>query len=164
MRARRKALEPVVLANSQRLWDKRQVDGGRANTALAVADLNTVHALDLHLVHLGRDRVIAVAGQPVDAAADDEVGAEILGGAEQLVNVALTVADMHAPTRRSEQSHGLAHVVEPADTLLLLDRHSCGIDLTLERSRALELAAATRTSRPRAPEAGHLSSPRGRRA
>ena len=106
---------------------------------LLVANLNPVHALDLHLVHLVGDGVVAIARQPVDAAPDDEVGAELLGGAEQLVDVALAVADMNAACGSTEQCHGLAQVLEPADALLVLDRHPRRIDLALERGRALEL-------------------------
>src|SRR4029450_10117721 len=44
-----------------------------------------------------------------------------------------------APCRRTEQGHGLAQALEPADALLGLDGHARRIDLALERGGALEL-------------------------
>jgi hypothetical protein len=58
-----------------------------------------MQAADLHLVHFVSNRVLTVSRQPVDATSDQEMGAEFMGGAEKLVDVALAVADMDAPAR-----------------------------------------------------------------
>src|SRR4051812_45045294 len=84
-------------------FDSRDLD-----TALAVANLTLMHALDAHFIHLGSYRVMTITRTTVDAAPDDEVGAELLGRAEQLVDVALAITDMDAPCRCTEQGHGLA--------------------------------------------------------
>ena len=78
-------------------------------------------------------------GEAVDAAADQEVRAQVLRQAEELVDVALAVADVDAALRRADQLGGAAQVVEPADALLLVDRHAGRVDLPLQRRRALEL-------------------------
>src|SRR5690606_20198580 len=64
--------------------------------SLAVADLDLMQPADLCLVHLGGDGMLAVASQPVDAAPDEEMRAEFVGGAEKLIDVALAIADMDA--------------------------------------------------------------------
>src|SRR3954452_8588382 len=115
-------------------FDSRDLD-----TALAVANLNLMHALDAHFIHLGSYRVMTITRTTVDAAPDDEVGAELLGRAEQLVDVALAITNVDAAGRRTEQGHGLAQVLQPADALLGLDGHARRIDLALERGGALEL-------------------------
>ncbi len=116
-----------------------ELDHGRADAALAVANLDLMHALNADLVHRGGNRVITITRKTVDAAPDDEVGTELLGRAEQLVDVALAITNVDAACRRTEQGHGLAQVLKPADALLGLDGHARRIDLALERGGALEL-------------------------
>jgi hypothetical protein len=83
--------------------------------------------------------MLAISSHPINAAPDREMRAEFMGGAEQLVNVALAVADMDAPGRIIEQRSCLAHVLQPANALLLFDGYPRRIDLLLERSGSLEL-------------------------
>ena len=83
--------------------------------------------------------VSAGFGEAVDAGADQEVRAQVLRQAEELVDVALAIADVDAALRRADQLGRAAQVVEPADALLLVDRHAGRVDLPLQRRRALEL-------------------------
>jgi hypothetical protein len=89
--------------------------------------------------HFGRDGAGPVARQTIYARADDEMGAEVPGEAEQLVDVALAVADVDAASRVAEETHRPPEAVEPADALLSLDRHAGGVDHPLERRRSPEL-------------------------
>lgn len=98
-------------------------------------------AAGLHLRHDLGDGCAAILRQAVDAAPDQEVGPEFLGQAEEFVDVALAVADMHAALRRACQFGGQAQIVEPAHALLLLDGHTGRIDLALERRGPFELGA-----------------------
>src|SRR5690606_2496839 len=107
--------------------------------SLAVADLDLMQPADLCLVHLGGDGMLAVASQPVDAAPDEEMRAEFMGGAEKLIDVALAIADMDTSRGIAEQRVRLAHVLQPAEALLLFDGHPRRIDFLLERSGSLEL-------------------------
>ena len=76
---------------------------------------------DVHVAHFVGNGVVTVSRQPVDTRSDQEVGAEFLGRAEELVNVALAIADMDASGRVVEQHGGLAQVLQPAEALFLFD-------------------------------------------
>lgn len=120
-----------------------------------------MQALDGDLAHLIGNRVPAVAGQPVDAGAHDEVRAEVVGQAEQLVDVALAITDMDAATRRAEQRRRSTQVLQPAETFLVLDRHAGRLDFALERIRAFELLPRPELHRPQ-PERQTVGSHRER--
>jgi hypothetical protein len=83
--------------------------------------------------------VVAVSGKPVDTGAEQEVGAGIAGGAEQLIDVALAISNMHEILRLTEQRCRLPQIFQPAIALFLLDRHSRGVDPALESVRSMEL-------------------------
>lgn len=83
--------------------------------------------------------MLAVARQSIDASPDKEMGAEFMGRTEELINVALAVADMDASRGCAEQGDRLAHVLKPAEALLLFDGHPCRVGLFLERGGSLEL-------------------------
>ena len=69
---------------------------------MVVAELDLVSAPNgLPVHHLGDGR-IAPADQPVQARSHQEMGSRLLGGAEQLVDVALAVADVDALRRITE--------------------------------------------------------------
>src|SRR5205085_4760089 len=95
-------------------------DSCHADMALGVANLNTVLPGDLHVLHLIGNRMVSILRQPVDTASDQKMSAQLLCYAEELVNVALPIADMDAPRRFAEQRRRLTHVFQPADALLLL--------------------------------------------
>jgi len=115
------------------------LDGRRVDPTLTVANFDMVTPGHLRIVHLIGDRMVSMPRQPVDAASDQKMRAQLLGRAEELVNIALAIANMDKPRRLAEQRYRLAHVFQPADALLVLDRHSRRIDLLLEGGSPLEL-------------------------
>ena len=106
-----------------------QLDQRRFGVAFVITNLNTMHAFDADLLHFIGYRVAAVACQAIDAGPDKEMGAEFLGGAEQLIDVALSIADMDTPCGFPERRVGLADVLEPTEALLALDRHARRIEV-----------------------------------
>lgn len=128
------------------LSDRRQdadaavfdLDSHGLGSALAVAKLHRMQPADLHLVRFVGDRMLAVSRQPIDAASDKEMSAEFMGGAEELVDVALAIADMDASGGVAKQRHGLAHVLQPAEALLLFDGNPRRIDLLFKSGCPLE--------------------------
>src|SRR6516225_2970104 len=62
-------------------------------------------------------------------------------GAEKLVNIALPVADVDTAFWVIQKNGGWGQVFEPADTLLLLDRYTRGIDFPLECVTTLKFVA-----------------------
>lgn len=85
--------------------------------------------------------MIAVPGKPINAGSHQEMRSNLLGQTEQLINVALAIADMNASSGCSEKVGRLPQIFQPTDTLLLFDRNPCRIDLALQRRRPLELLA-----------------------
>nr|WP_247892731.1 hypothetical protein [Azospirillum baldaniorum] len=98
-----------------------------------------MHALGGDLIHHGVDGRIATKGEPIDAGPHQEMRAHLLSQAEQLVDVALAIANVDAASRIAEQFRGPAQVLQPADTLLLLDGNPRRVDLSLEGGGSLEL-------------------------
>ncbi|MCF6119329.1 hypothetical protein L2449_21020 [Mesorhizobium muleiense] len=62
-----------------------------------------------------------------------------MGRAEKLVDVALAITDVDASRGIAEQRDRLAHVLQPAEALLLFDGHPRRTDLLFERGGPLEL-------------------------
>jgi len=120
----------------------------------AVLDLDPVQSLDGDLGHLAGDGVSAIAGEAVDAGAHDEVGADLPGGAEELVDVVLAVADMDQPLRRAQERGSIAHVGQPPMLSLpsigtrvgLTRRFRALVPLNLDRDQ--KRAAAKPSGRP----------------
>ena len=86
--------------------------------------------------------MIAIAGQSVDAGSHEEARAEFISQAEQLEDVALTIANMHAAPGIVDQGGRLPQVQQPLDAFLLFDRNARRIDPALQGGGALELLAA----------------------
>ena len=99
--------------------------------ALTVTHFYFMKPLALNLPHVGLYGVRAIARQPVGASSEDEMRADILCLAKQLINIATPVANMHAPLGLLEHRTGLAYVVQPAHTFFLLDRHARRINGSL---------------------------------
>lgn len=118
------------------------LESNPCNGIVLVANLDYMPARYLRSSHLRSHRVIAVTGKAINNSADDEVTAKLAAEAIELVDIALTVADMDAAIRSPQQLNRLAQIVEPADAFLRLDRHPRRIDPTLELRRALELVPA----------------------
>src|SRR6478672_10531434 len=116
-----------------------QLEFGLAHATVLSCHLDPVHASRRHPRQLGGHRALAIDRQPIKAGANQEWGAELARLAEQLADGTLAITNVHQPVGRPEKSGGLAHVLEPAHALLVLDRHARGIDVALELAGALEL-------------------------
>ena len=60
---------------------------------------------------------------------------------EQFVDVALPISDVHTTSRVCQQFRGLSQVLQPANALFLLDRHTRRINPSLQRIRAVKLVS-----------------------
>src|SRR5262249_59019505 len=103
--------------------------------------------------HLLGHRRLPLAGQPVHAGADQEMGLCRAGRAEQLEDVALPVADVDTPDRIAESGRSLLEVVQPADAFLLLDRDAGGVNTPLAGVSPLGLLAGPEIDGPQPPPA-----------
>ena len=74
--------------------------------AFFVAYLDMVETSDRLLLHFDRDRMVAIAGQPVDAGSNEEMRPQFLSQAEQFVDVALAVSNVNAPVRVAGPRYG----------------------------------------------------------
>lgn len=142
----------LLLANGCKHLDASVPDlqGGIARLTPFVAELHAMQALHANLCHFVSDRVIAITGQSIDAGSHQEAGIEFIGQAEQLIDVALAVADMDATLGVINQGGGLPQVQQPLDAFLLLDRNTRRVDFVLQRGGALELLAAPELDRAQA--------------
>lgn len=77
--------------------------------------------------------------QPVRLHPHKEFGTKIIRGAIEFIDIAFPVAYVYAAFGRANERDGLAQVLEPAVTLLRLDRHARRIDVPLERESSLVL-------------------------
>src|ERR1700733_2422956 len=66
---------------------------------------------------------------------------DVFARAEKLVDIALSIANVYAGGGPFKQCGRLPQVIEPADTLFLLDRHARRVNSLLQSIRALELVA-----------------------
>ena len=84
---------------------------------------------------MGKDAMIrTVRGggtlrQPVCLHPHEEVGTKIMRGALEFIDVAFPVAYVYAAFGRANKRDGLAQILQPAVTLLRLDRHARRIDV-----------------------------------
>src|SRR6202043_2341862 len=101
----------------------------------------------LYVRHLSGNRVRAVASKPIHASAQQKMGSDVLGGAEELVDVAFSIADVHTSGWLGQQFGRLAKVLEPADAFLLLDRYARRVNFLLQRIRSFEFLAGPELDR-----------------
>ncbi|MCP2091851.1 UNVERIFIED_ORG: hypothetical protein J2Y81_007957 [Paraburkholderia sediminicola] len=94
---------------------------------------------NLSLAHLAVDRMLTISCQTIYTCTQQEVCAEIVRRAEQLIGVAFPVTHMDTAPGFPQQHARLAHVLEPA-IAFLLNRYECRVDMTLERRTTFELA------------------------
>ena len=131
----------LLLADGRLDHDASELDFQRNfyGFALVASHFDMMQAFDAGLLHLGRDRMSAVAGEPIDAGANQKVRADVLRQAIELVNVAFPIADMNTAFRLSQAVDRLPKILEPAHAFLLFDRNAGRVDLPLERRRSFEL-------------------------
>lgn len=65
-----------------------------------------MNGLYQRVLHFGRNRMIAIVRQPIDACAGQEMSTEIKGHAKEFEDIAFTVADMHASARTPSKAIG----------------------------------------------------------
>jgi hypothetical protein len=99
-----------------------------------------MHALDAHFLHFVPDRTFSITRKTIHAGSQQEMCPGRLCGAEKLVEITLTVADMNATLRVAKKCRRLFQVLQPTDTLFLFYWYASWIDLLLERIASLKPA------------------------
>ncbi len=84
--------------------------------------------------------LFSIPRKAIHASAHQEMRANCFCSAEELVNIALPVADVNAAFRIVQKGRGLLQILQPADAFLLFNRHARGIDFLLESVAACEFA------------------------
>lgn len=87
--------------------------------------------------------VLAVPGQSIHTGSDEEMGAGLTRQAEQFVDIAASITNMDASFRMSKPLRRLAHVLEPAEAFLSVNRNACGIDLFGQSPGILEFLSGS---------------------
>jgi len=98
-----------------------------------------VQTLNPYLLHLIGDGAAAVARETVHTGTYEEVGADLLGGTEELVDIALTVSDVNAAIGNTQKGCGLLQILQSADAFFFLDGHPGGVNLLLQGIAAVKL-------------------------
>ena len=88
-----------------------------------------------------------VTGEAIDASAQQEVSPCVLRRAEQFVDIALAVTNVDTSVGVAERGGRLPQVVQPANALLLFDRHAGRVDMPLGFVRAVELLSGPELDR-----------------
>src|SRR5438094_5025988 len=125
---RRQELNPFVF----------DLKDGNVRIGIGVTKFEAMRSADLDPLHFVGDRMMSVARQAIDAGPDQEMGANFLRRAEELIDIALTISNVDAARWIAQGCGGLPEVFQPADALLLLDRNPCQVDSLLERGCSLE--------------------------
>src|SRR5882757_3501510 len=99
-----------LCAESEADFDVSEAGHAAPEITLAVQDLDSMHSLTRYFVHFRRDRVSAVAGEPIHTRAHQKMGLGRLGRAEQLVDFTLAIADVNTPSRLTEQLRRLLEI------------------------------------------------------
>src|SRR5271156_2931434 len=87
------------------------------------------------------NRMLAIPRKTIHASAHQEMRANCFCSAEELVNIALPVADVNAAFWIVQKGRRLLQVFQPADAFLLFNRHPRGIDFLLKSVAACEFAS-----------------------
>lgn len=107
--------------------------------------------LDGDLGDLGQHVVLAVAGQTINASADNKVGPELPRRAVEFIDVVLAIADVNdAGGIAFQHCRRAARILEPANALFCFDRHPGLIDFAFERQQRFELCMAPKPGRGQA--------------
>jgi hypothetical protein len=89
--------------------------------------------------------VIPFTSQAIDAGSDQEMSSDLLARAEQLIDIALAIADMDASPWIAQKCRGLPEIFQPPNCFLLFDRNACRVDLPLERGGSFRTCHESRT-------------------
>jgi hypothetical protein len=139
-----------------RIWQHPRVDSRERKRILRllVDDVTLVKA-DTITAHVrlsgGATRTLVlkrpISSQAVDTSPNQEVRSDLLCRAEELIDVALAIPDMHASSWIIQKFRGLLQIVQPSDAFLLLNGDSCRVDLLLECGRPFEFLAGPELDR-----------------
>src|SRR5947208_4128073 len=141
---RRQELNPFVF----------DLKDGNVRIGIGVTKFEAMRSADLDPLHFVGDRMMSVARQAIDAGPDQEMGANFLRRAEELIDIALTISNVDAARWIAQGCGGLPEVFQPADALLLLDRNPVRLTLFLSAAvplnflRVQNLIAANPSGRP----------------
>src|SRR5689334_6299078 len=115
-----------------------EAERGFADRAVLRSQLDAVLPRNRNTGHYAGDRAAPITGQPIDTGAHQKMRACLARDAEELIDVILSVANIDAAPRVTEQRAGLLQARQPADTLLLLDRHPRRVDMALQLACVME--------------------------
>ena len=139
----------ALLANGRQSPNPSELEfeNGHRRCTVSIEHFHAVHSAAARLGHLRRDRVRAMAGQAIDAGAEQKMRSGVLGRAKQFVDVAFAVADVATSVGCAEQAGRLPQIVQPPDTLFLLDRHPRRVDMLLQGVSIMELFSGLKLDR-----------------
>lgn len=108
--------------------------------AVIVSDIEAMPSFDGDLVHFVGDRVISIPAKRSTQVLITKCVPASSRRAEQLIDVALAITNMNAPSPIAQQLCGVPDIVQPSNALLFLDGNARRIDL-LKRGGPLEFLA-----------------------
>ena len=125
-----------------------ELDNRLRYIAVPVLNFDLMNPFAALLRHLIGNGVFTVTSTAVNAGTEQKVRARIVRLAKQLVNVAAAITNVHTSRRIVQQRSRLPQIVDPAHTLLPLDRHAGRVDVPLECGTAFELLAGPKLDSP----------------
>lgn len=128
-------------------YGQRQLQSDFGQLAVPVSNFDMMQSLGGHALHLCGDGLIPISGETIHTTSYEKASSRLLRGAEQFVDVAPPISDMHTALGFAEQSGGLLQVFQPAKAFLFLNRDAGWIDLTLQCIRTFELASGPEFNR-----------------
>jgi hypothetical protein len=95
----------LLLSNRRKHPDATVADlkDGLANFAFLVPRVDAMESVNPDLSHLIGDGVVSIPGKPVDTGAHKKMRACVSGAAEQFIDIALAIPDMHDALRLGQQ-------------------------------------------------------------
>jgi hypothetical protein len=79
---------------------------------------------DSHIAHFVSNRMVSVSGEAINAGSHQKMRPNLLRDAEQFIDVALSVADMHTSLRLIRKFSGLPQILEPSATFFSQSAHA----------------------------------------
>jgi hypothetical protein len=91
---------------------------GLIRISVLVSHQNPMQPPDSHIAHFVSNRMVSVSGEAIKAGSHQKMRPNLLRDAEQFIDVALSVADMHTSLRLIRKFSGLPQILEPSDTFI----------------------------------------------
>src|SRR5690242_266433 len=91
----------ALLADRGQYFDtpEFELEGGPRRVPLPITYLDAVHPLAVRFSHLCGYRVGAIAGEAINARAQEKICPDVFGRAEKLVDITLSIANVDAAGR-----------------------------------------------------------------